>query len=542
MATDSPTAADETRDARKFGLTLLSGAVAAAMVFPLTWILLRAADVDPGRAYSIVVRPRTLEVTLNSIALMAAVTLLSLLIAVPLAVLTVRTDLPYRRFWTIVVALPLAIPSYLGAFAFVAIFRPRGELQSLLAPLGVEQLPSIYGLWGATIVIALYTYPYIFLTTRAALKTFDTSLVDAARSLNYDRWSIFRQVTLPQIRPAIAAGALLVALYAVSDFGTPAFMQADVFTRQIYLEHRSLGGNDYAAFLSLQLVAVTVLVLVLESKIRGEETIHSDRSERSETHRIGLGRWKWPALGFCGLIGFLTLVLPIGTFFVWLFTGQADVPASFEFRWEYALNSVYVAALAAFAAAIMALPVAYLSARYDTLSGTIFERATYIGYAVPGIVIGLALVFFGANYGSISLLGLELSVYQSIPILVFAYVVRFIPQSVGSTRTSILQVNPKLTEASRTLGEGPIGTFRRVTIPLIAPGIVAGAALVFLTTMKELPATLLLRPTGFETLVTRIWAAESAGLYGYAAVPALILVVVSGLSMVIILRQEGFDE
>ncbi len=527
---------------RQLGLTLLSGAVAAAMVFPLTWIVLRAFSVEPTRAGSILFRFRTLEIAANSIALMVGVTLLSLLIAVPLAFLTVRTDLPYRRFWTIVVALPLAIPSYLGAFAFVAIFRPQGQLQSILAPLGVESLPSIYGLHGATVVIALYTYPYIYITTRAALKTFDKSLIDAARTLNHGRWSTFKQITLPQIRPAIIAGGLLVALYAVSDFGTPAFMQAEVFTRQIYLEHRSLGGGDYAAFLSLQLVALTVFILVVESRVRGNETLYSDNSGGGGgTHRIELGGWKWPAMAFCGLIGFLTLVLPVGTFFQWLLTSQTDVPSGFQFQWAHVLNSVYVALAAAIVAGIAAIPVAYLSARYDSSAGGIFERATYVGYAVPGIVIGLALVFFGANYGGFSVGGLELSLYQSIPILVFAYVVRFIPQSVGSTRTSILQVNPRLTEASRTLGNSPLQTFRQVILPLIAPGVVAGAALVFLTTMKELPATLLLRPTGFETLVTRIWAAESAGLYGYAAIPALILLVVSGLSMVIILRQEGYE-
>ena len=515
---------------RPVGLSLLSGAIAAAMVFPLTWILVRAVEVDTARAFSIVFRPRNAEITFNSIVLMTAVTLLSILIAVPLAVLTVRTDLPYRRFWTIVVALPLAVPSYIGAFAFVTIFRPRGELQSLLEPFGVQELPSIYGLPAAIVVITLYTYPYVYITTRAALITFDTTLVDAARSLKHSRWEAFRRVTLPQIRPAIAAGSLLAALYAVSDFGTPAFLRADVFTRQIYLEHTSLGGADYAAFLSLQLVAITLFILAVESRIRGNETLYTESAGSGSRDVIELGRLKWVATGACGLLGFVTLALPIGIYFYWLIVGQVDPGTSFAFSWEFVYNSVLVATAAALVAAILALPVAYLSARYDSLPGWVFERATYVGYAVPGIVIGLALVFFGANYGGI--------LYQSIPILVFAYVVRFIPQSVGSTRTSILQVNPRLDEAARTLGKSKLESFRAVTLPLIAPGIVAGAALVFLTTMKELPATLLLRPTGFETLVTRIWAAESAGLYGYAAIPALALILVSGISMVIILRQE----
>lgn len=521
------------RYARRMGLTFLSGAIAAAMLLPVSWIIMRAFSVNSARAAGILFRFRTVEIVLNSLVLMTTVTALSVLIGVPLAYMTVRTDLPFRRFWTIAVALPLAIPSYLGAFAFIAVFSPRGQLQQLLAPLGVESLPSIYGLHGAIFIITLYTYPYVYLTTRAALKTFDTSLVDAARMLNHDRWGTFKRVTFPHIRPAVIAGALLVALYAVSDFGTPAFLQAEVFTRQIYLEHRSLGGGDYAAFLSLQLVILTVFILALESWIRGDESMHGDTA-REGTHRISLGRWKWPGMAACASIAFLAIVLPVGVFLQWLLTSQADVPASFQFRFEYVFNSVSVSIAAAIMAALAALPVAYLATQYDSRLGQLFERATYVGYAVPGIVIGLALVFFGANYGGI--------LYQSIPILVFAYVVRFIPQSVGSTRASMLQVDPQLLEASRSLGRSPLATFREVTLPLIAPGVVAGAALVFLTTMKELPATLLLRPTGFETLVTRIWAAESAGLHGYAAIPALILVIVSGLSMVIILRQEGYTE
>lgn len=513
-------------------LTLLSGAVAALVVFPLTWIFVRAAEVDAARAISIVFRARTAEVVANSLVLMTAVTVLSVLVGVPLAYLTVRTDLPLRRFWTVIAALPLAIPSYLGALAYIAAFGPRGELQSLLAPLGVERLPEIYGLPGAILVITLYTYPYVYLTTRAAMKTFDKTLVDAARTLNHDPQGAFRRVTLPQIRPAIAAGALLVALYAVSDFGTPAFMQVDVFTRQIYVEYRGW-GLDYAAMLSIQLIAITAVILALESRIRGDETLYSEGGAGGGRN-VRLGAWRWPALAFCTLLALAALALPVAVFGQWLATGAASEVESYAFQWEFALNSMYVSLAAALVAATLALPVAYLAARRPTTTHWLFERATYVGYAVPGIVIGLALVFFGANYAGF--------LYQTLPLLVFAYVVRFMPQSVGSTRTSLLQVNPKLVEASRTLGRDWLSTFRSVTLPLIAPGIVAGAALVFLTTMKELPATLLLRPTGFETLVTHIWRAEEAAYYSHAAVPAFMLLVVSGISMGIILRQEGYDD
>ena len=201
------------------------------------------------------------------------------------------------------------------------------------------------------------------------------------------------------------------------------------------------------------------------------------------------------------------------------------------FEWTQAVNSVSVAAAAAAVATLAALPVAYFAATRDSRLGTLFERATYVGFAVPGVVLGLALVFFGAGYVP--------WLYQTLPLLIFAYVVRFVPQAVGTTRTSILQVDSKLVEAGRTLGESPIGAFRRITLPHIRSGLVAGAALVFLTTMKELPVTLILRPSGFETIVTQIWRAQASALYQYAAVPALILIVISGLSMVVMLAQEG---
>ena len=503
-------------------LLVVSGLIAVAVASPVVWIALRARRVDPARAADLMFSARTAEILLNSLGLMAGVTFLSILIGVPLAVLTTRTDLPYRRLWTIVAALPLVIPSYIGAFAFVSTFGPYGELNSVL---GVG-LPDVRGFPGAVVVITLYTYPYVFLTTRAALLSMDASLVDAARTLNADRLEAFRRVTLPQIRPAIAAGSLLVALYAISDFGTPAFMQVDVFTRAIYWEF-GVPNVEYATLLSLQLLAVTAVVLLIEAKV-GQQDNASGGGGRGA--QIRLGKWKWPAMGGVATLGVVTLVVPIAIFSMWLLRGTGGEAPSYAFEWGYAINSVYLAALAALVAVVLALPVGYLSARSDSPLARLFERATYVGFAVPGIVIGLALVFFGANYAS--------WIYRTVPLLVFAYVVRFLPQAVGTTRASVLQVDEKLPEAARTLNAGRGETFRRVTLPLIAPGVVAGGVLVFLTTMKELPATLMLQPIGMETLVTLIWSAHGTAYYRYAALPALILVVISGLSMLILLRQE----
>ncbi|WP_224332224.1 ABC transporter permease [Haloprofundus halobius] len=512
------------------GLSLASATVAVLVLLPLVWLVRLAFDVGLAEAAALSLRLQTLEVFANSAALVVAVTAASILVGVPLAYLTVRTDLPFRRFWTVVVSLPLVIPSYIGAFAFVTAFGPRGALQRLLAPLGVESLPRLYGFAGATLVLTLYTYPYVYITTRAALKSMDTTLVEAARTLRHSRWEAFRRVTVPQIRPAVAAGSLLVALYTLSDFGTPAIMRFDAFTRVIFVEFNSF-GRDFAALLSLQLVAVTLLILAAEARIRGDEQVYGGGRA---TDRVRLGRWKLPALGLCTGVSVLALVVPLVILGTWFVRGASEVGSeTLAFDISYVLNSVGVAAATALVAAVFAFPVAYLAAHHKGNVATLTERATYVGYAVPGVVIGLALVYLGTEYAR--------PIYQTLYLLVFAYVVRFLPQAVGSLRASFLRVDPKLPEAARTLGRTPSGAFRSVTLPLVAPGLFGGMALVFLTTMKELPATLFLAPTGFDTLVTRVWSAYSQGYFGRAAIPALILLAVSGLSMLVIVSQEGYD-
>jgi len=516
-------------DARSVGLSLLAAAIAGALVLPLGWLVVDTAGLGE-RALALTVAPATIRVLLTSVALVAVVTAGSVLIGVPLAVLTVQADLPFSRFFTVVSALPLVIPSYLGAFAAVSAFGPRGALADTLASLGVSQVPTVYGFAGAAVVLALYTYPYVFLTTRASLLSLDASLLAAARTLDCGRWEAFRRVTLPQILPGIAAGALLVALYTLADFGTPNIMQVEVFTQFIYARYNAF-MRDYAALLSLQLLGVTAVILAIESRIGvDEEGAYASRGNRGGGD-LSLGAWRYPAALLPAAVAALAILLPVVIFGMWLVQGGVgyDAAAS-SFSWSFGWNSVYVSLLAAGAAVLAAIPIAFRSATGDSALAALADRASYVGYAVPGIVLAIALL--GAS------LNLTPGVYKTIPLLVFAYVVRFVPQAVGSIRTSTLQVDRRLAEAARTLGRSPLGVFRRVTLPLIWPGIATGGALVFLTTMKELPATLLLRPIGFDTLVTYIWRVQETGAYGQAAIPALVLVVASALSMAVILYGE----
>ncbi|WP_394327920.1 ABC transporter permease [Halorientalis persicus] len=526
------------------GLTLLGAAIAAVLVLPIGWLAIDAAGLG-WTAVELAIESRTTAVLVRSIALVAVVTGASIVLGVALALLTVQGDLPFSRFWTILCALPLAVPSYLGAFAFVSAFGPNGALADLLAPVGISSLPSVYGFAGAAFVLTLYTYPYVFLTTRASLLSLDGTLVEAGQTLNSGRWEALKRVTIPQILPGIAAGSLLVALYTLADFGTPNIMRVEVFTQFIYAQYNAF-ARDYAAVLSLQLLGVTAVILAIESRIGADESGAYESGGNRGAVDLDLGAWQYPALLVPVAVFGLAILVPIGIFGMWLTQGGPGYEAGqVAFAWEYAWNSANLALLAAAASVVVALPIAMASARTDSRLAALADRASYVGYATPGIVLAIALLSFGldllpalADLTGVDVVGLF---YKTIPMLVFAYVVRFMPQAIGSIRTSTLQVDRELVEAAQTLGRSRLSAFRSVTLPLILPGVAAGAALVFLTTMKELPATLMLRPLGFDTLVTYIWTVQEAGFYGQAAVPALILVVVSGLSMAVILSQETGD-
>ncbi len=506
--------------------------IALVMLLPLAYLVFRAAGVDWTEVLGLLGRTRMPSIMWNSLLLVCGVTLLSLALALPFAWLTERTDLPGRRVWTVLAMMPLVIPSYVGGFTLIAMFGPRGVLQELLSPFGVERLPSIYGFTGALWVLTLFTYPYIFMSIRAALHRFDPSLEEAARSLGFNGLQTFLRVTLPNLRPAITAGGLLVALYTLSDFGAVSLLRFNSFTRAIYVQYLSSFDRNIASFLSLALIAFTIILLLLERNSRGRGRPRYYRSSAgvaAPRKRIVLARRKWPALAFCGAVVMAALVLPTSVIFYWLLRGLAS-GESLAPVWTATLNSFRAGALAAVVAAVLGLPVSYAAVRMGGRLMSLAARAVYLGYGLPGIVIALSLVFFGANFAP--------WLYQTMWMLVFAYVVRFLPQAMGAMQTSLMQMNPRLEEAGRSLGLGNRAVFRRITAPIVRPGVLAGMALVFLTTVKELPATLLLSPTGFSTLATQIWSATDEAFFARAAAPALVLLAMSAFSIFLVLMQE----
>lgn len=505
--------------------------IALLLLVPILYLVIRAAAAGDA-AWGLIFRQRTALIWWNTIRLAAGVGVTTIAIALPLAWLVTKTDLPFRRLWSTVAALPLVIPSYAGALAVIGALGPRGFVQGWLQPLGVERLPSIYGYPGAWAMLSLFTYPYVFLAVRAMLRQMDPALEEASQSLGRGTLRTLLTVTVPRLRPAIAAGALLAMLYTVSDFGVVTLMRYDAFTRVIYTQYRAAFDRTYAAALGILLIAFALSLLVFEANMRGKAAYHRIGSGTGRASKpVRLGRMRYPALAFCGMIATLSLGIPIGALVYWMITGTSTgrdldkVPGAVG-------NSLLVGLLAAIVVTALSLPIAILLVRYPGRHAWMIERLTYVGYALPGIVIGLAFVFMGARF--------VLPIYQTLPLLVLALAIRLIPQGVGSIKNSLLQINPRLEDASRCLGCTIYASVRRVSWPLAWPGIAAGAALVFLTVLKELPITLLLRPTGFDTLATDIWDATGAGQYGRAATSALVLIAFSAIpTMILSGRSEA---
>jgi iron(III) transport system permease protein len=509
-------------------LVVAAGVVVALLLLPLAYLVVRVAG--GGRALEILGEASTWRLVWNTVLLAAGVVTAAVLVGVTLAWLVTRTDLPGRRLWSAAAALPLVIPSYVAAFCLLGLFGKRGLLADAL---GVEHLPDVTGYVGSLLALTLATCPYVFLLTQAALRDLDPSLEEAARGLGVSQRRVFVRVTAPAIRPAVALGALLVALYTLSDFGVVSLMDYDTLTRAIYIQYKSLFDRAPAATLALLLVALTAVALVIEYRMRQRGRLYrtSPGTQRPQA-TIRLGRWTAPALAFCTATIGLFLVLPAGVLGYWLARGVAD-DRELDMPWSEALHSLSASGLAAVVAMLAALPVAVLAVRYGTRTSRLFERLSYAGNALPGLVIALSLVFFAARYAS--------PVYQTLALLVFAYVVRFFPQGLSGVESALERVSPRHEEAAKGLGRDSLQTLRLVTLPLARSGVLAGAALVFLSAMKELPATLLLRPIGFETLATDIWKLTEIGAYSRAALPALVLIAVSAPVLYLISSSRRFE-
>jgi iron(III) transport system permease protein len=461
----------------------------------------------------------TIDLAWGTALLAFGVVAATLLVGVPLAWLVVRTDLPGRRTWGLAASLPLVIPSFVAALALLGALAPQGLVQELLEPLGVERLPEVTGYWGALVALTLATYPYVYLLAASGLRNADPTAEEAARSLGARPARVFWRVTLPALRPSLAAAALLVALYVLSDFGVVSLMGYPTLTTGIYVRYESLLALEAAAILALVLIALALAIVLLASRWRLRGAIYRSTPGAGRTARVvELGAWRWPALAFCALVVGFFLVLPIGVL-AWWSVSADPITGRAAIAWSAAASSAWVATATAAIAGLVVLPAALLAWRYPSSLSRWLERLTLLPSALPGIAVALALVFVGARIGA--------PLYQSVGLLLVAYVLRFMPYALASTRASLDSVSPRLEEAARSLGRSPLGATTSVVLPLARTGVLAGAALVFLSTIKELPATLLLRPIGFETLATEIWKGTSIGAYSAVAPSALLLIAIA---------------
>lgn len=511
------------------GLLLLCLIISVALMWPLGYLFLRASEVDMATLQGLWTR-RTGLILGRSLLMVLAVNAGAWLVALPLAWILVYADIPGRRVWTVLVAMPLVVPSYIGAYGLIAMYGPRGLLQNWLAPLGVERIPSLYGFPGTLVALILFTYPYLFLGLRSALMQVDQSWIDASRTLGHGVRRTFWHVLFPAIRPALAAGSILVSLYVLSDFGAVSLLRYNTFTRAIYVLYQSSLDRHQAALLTLILVCLTVLLLWLELGLRGKYRMRRSHAGSARIPaRIPLGKWQYLAWPLLGGVVFMGLVNPILVSSIWLHrgirAGEALNPVLVAVG-----NSVYVSVLAAAVAVVLAVPLSYVRERYASLGSRLAVSSAYIGFGMPGIAVALSLVFFGARHAP--------WIYQTLALLLLGYMVRYVSLAVGPIRSQLAQTNPRMEEAGRLLGFGVSGVLMRVTAPVLRGSMLTGAALVYLTTMKELPVTLILGPTGFSTLATRIWSATEEAFFARAAAPTLILLLISALGIALIFSAE----
>jgi iron(III) transport system permease protein len=483
-------------------------------LLPLVYLLIRTGEAGAARIADELLTVRVATLAARTMALAAVVTTGCVVLGVGTAFLVTRTDLPARRTFSVLAALPLAVPTYIAAFTWVS------------------TVDGFAGFWASALVLTLCSYPYVHLPVAAALHRADPAQEEVARSLGHSPWRTLRGVTLPQLRPAVAGGALLVALYVLSDFGAVALLRTDTFTRAVFMSFDLGFDRTGALVLSAVLVVLTTVLLAGEGATRRRDARYAvvGAGARRPHSRVALGRWRWVAALAAGAVAVLALGVPALSLARRLAAGVSR-PGSLAEITAAAANSLGVAAGGAAVTILLALPVGLLVARAPGALSAGLERLSYLTHALPGVVIGLSLVFFGVN--------VAYPLYQTRWLLTLAYAALFLPLAVAAVSAAAAQAPPVLEDVARSLGRSPARVFASVTVPLTVPGIAAGAALVFLTCMKELPATLLLRPTGMDTLATELWTHTTVAAYAAAAPYAALLVALSAIPTWFLAARTG---
>lgn len=497
------------------------GLVGAAVFVPVAYLVVRALGSDAATWAELLFRARTAELVGRTLALGAAVAALSLAAAVPLAWLAVRGPRRGRALVTLAGVVPLAVPGYVMAYALLGL---GGEV-GLVAEVTGTAVPRLRGFGGAWLVLGLTTMPYLFLNLRAALLALDPAQEEAARSLGAGRAETVRRVVLPQLRPAVLAGTLLVLLHVLGDFGVVSLMGVETLSLALYLQYAAAYDRTGAAVVALVLLALAGVAIWAEARLlRGRPLAPpSGRARRAGApERRG---WAWaPHYAVAGAVVALGVALPVGSALAWWArAGGLDGGALLS----AVVDSSSAAAPAALVAAALAVPLALLGVRYGRAAAA---RVAFVGYATPPLALALALVVFSLRAAPV--------LYQTLALLVTAYAVHFLAEALGPVRSALYQAPQRVEDAARVLGRGPVGAFVSATLPALRPGLAASVAFVFLAAMKELPMAFLLAPIGFDSLALRVWRTATEGQFAAAAPYALALIGVAGGLAALVLWRE----
>lgn len=506
-------------------LLVLAALATVLLAAPGVYLLVRnfTADADPA---GLLFSDRTLGPLRRTLTLATLVSVSAAVLGTGLAWLTSRTDLPFRALFRVLLTLPLVYPTFIGAAALVRTLNPGGLVNDALTDLGVDRTPTISGLTGSWLVLTLFTYPYVYLPVAARFSRLPGSIEQSARLLGNSATDVFRRIVLPQAAGSIAAGTLLVFLYAISDFGAVSILRYDTLTRAI--ESNQLANRPVALALSLLLLILASGVVLAERFAQRRR--RTGVAARSTTPpNVPLGRWRIPLTGLVCFVILNALGAPMAALLDWSVRGlergrrngrglTVDSAEIAEVTW----NTLRVSAVAAVAAVVVVLPIAVLFGRYKSRLGGVGHAVAISTFALPGILVALAATFFiSSSDWTFN------TFHNTMGILIFSYVIRFAALAMGTTLLAVQLVPPRLRDASQTLGAGSWRRLTTVELPLMTPGLLAAGGLVLLSTMKELPISLLLSPFEFETLATRIFATFNESFVAEAGLMALALVLLS---------------
>jgi iron(III) transport system permease protein len=489
----------------------LAVSVALLALLPLGYIAAFTADVGWSGVRELVFRPRVGELLWNTVRLAAGTVACCLVLGVGAAWLVERSALPGRRVWHVVLVAPLAVPAFVNSYAWISL------------------LPGLDTYAGALLVVTLSYFPFVYLPVAAAFRGLDPALEETARGLGLSSWSVFRRVQVPQLRVAAFGGCLLVALHLLAEFGALRMLRFPTFTTAIYDQYRATFNGPGATMLAGVLVLLCLLLLLAELRLRGRAGYaRTGRGAPRPSRPVPLGPLTVPALGGLTVLVGLALAVPLASLTYWMITGASTALPLAELATTTG-TTLTLAAAAAVLTTALALPTGWLAVRSRGRVAVLLERTTYLGSAVPGIVIALALVTLSIRVTP--------WLYQTVPVLLVAYAILFLPRAIVNVRSAVEQSPRLYDDVATSLGASGAARMRRVTLPLLAPGLGAGAALVFLAVVTELTATLLLAPTGTTTLATAFWSASNELEYGAAAPFAVLMVVLSAPATVLLSRD-----